>query len=533
MDIQPPTLSSQPDSVGDSAFGESLTPPIRDDSGFNSRVRSAVAWRWGTQFGAQMITWASTFLVVRLLEPTDYGLFAMSQVVITALAFLNGQSFATSLVQTDRVDDRRIGQIFGLLLVFNVTLAIMQFASAPFAASYFREPMVADMLRVQALIFLTVPFSALPSELLARRLEFRRQGQINLVTAIVGAALALLLAWLGFGVWALVYAPVAMFATRAIGLSIAARLLVKPVFDPRGAWDLVTFGGTLTLCQLFWIIQSQSDIVIAGRLLPTYDLGLYSQALFFTLIVTGRFIPPINEVALAAYSELHRDGRSLAPYFLKTARMVMIVTAPIYIGIALTSEAAVLTIFGPKWAGIIPIVGGLALVMPVFALHLVCSPVTNAMGRPRVYLFTSVCGAVIMPVAYLWGAGLIGSAPANAAMGLVHAWWIAAPVLCAITLSVTLPRIGLGLLTLARELAPIALACAAMTLAVLAAQHYASIGLPALDLAWNAAVGAGVYGATFWFVWPDIVKDAWRMLRPTPEVIPLAVNLTAPAPPSV
>jgi O-antigen/teichoic acid export membrane protein len=472
-----------------------------------------VVWRWGTQVAAQIITWTSTILVVRLLEPTDYGLFAMSQVVITALAFLNGQSFATSLVQTERIDERRIGQIFGLLLMFNVTMAAIQFAFAPYAAAYFDEPLVADMLRIQAVIFLTVPFTALPSELLARRLEFRKQGQVNMATAVIGASTALTLAWLDFGVWALVYAPIAMFVTRAIGLSIAARLLVKPIFDPRGAWDLVTFGGTLTLCQLFWIVQSQSDIVIAGRLLPTHDLGLYSEALFLTLIVTGRFLPPINEVALAAYSELHRDGKPLGPYFLKTARMVMTVCAPIYIGLALTSEAAILTLFGDKWAGMIPIVGGLALVMPAFALQLLCSPVTNAMGRPQVYLSTAICGAIIMPTAYLIGVNgwiIAGDAPA---MGLVHAWWFAAPTLLLVTLAATLPRIGVSLFSLMRELMPIALACLAMAGAVIAAQHFTPMGAPLLDLAWNAAVGASVYAATFWFGFRPLVRETLALLR--------------------
>ena len=295
MPAKPPSLESD--------SGDSLSN--RDeDSRFASRVRTAVMWRWGAQVGAQVITWTSTFLVVRLLEPSDYGLFAMSQVVITALAFLNGASFATSLVQTDRIDERRIGQVFGLLLTFAVVLASAQFLLAPLAADYFDEPVVADMLRLQAIIFLTIPFSALPGEWLARRLEFRKQGQVNMGSAIVGASVALVLAWMGWGVWALVYAGISIFVARAIGLTLAARLWVRPVFDPRGAWDLVTFGGTLTLCQLFWIIQSQSDVVIAGRLFDTHDLGLYTQALFLTLIVTGRFIPPINEVALAAYSEL-------------------------------------------------------------------------------------------------------------------------------------------------------------------------------------------------------------------------------------
>lgn len=498
----------------DAPFTESNPPPATEqDSHFASRVRSAVVWRWGTQVAAQIITWTSTFLVVRLLDPTDYGLFAMSQVVVTALAFLNGQSFATSIVQTDRIDDRRLGQVFGLLLMANVLLATIQFLMAPYAAAYFEEPVVANLLRVQAVIFLAIPFIAFPSEWLARKIQFRKQGQANMGSALVGAFTALLLAWLGWGVWALVYAGLSIFISRAIFLMIAAKLWIKPIFNPSGAWDLVTYGGTLTLCQLFWIIQSQSDVVIAGRLLPTYDLGLYTQALFLTLIVTGRFIPPINEVALAAYSELNREKKPLGPYFLKTARMVMMVSAPIYIGLALTSEQAILVLMGEKWSGLIPIVAGLAVVMPAFALHLICSPVTNAMGEPKIYLATSIAGAIIMPIAFLWGvhggffSGDLG------ATGLVHAWWVAAPTLLLFTLTMTLPRIGVSPLSLARELLPIVIACAAMAGVVLAAQHFTPIASPFFELVWNASLGAAVYAATFWFVYRPLVLETWAMLR--------------------
>ncbi len=501
MDAKAPLSESESASSAHNGVGDA-----HDDSSFATRVRSAVAWRWGAQVAAQIITWTSTFLVVRLLDPTDYGLFAMSQVVVTALAFLNGQSFATSIVQTAHLDDRRVGQVFGMLLLANFTLATIQFAVAPAAAAYFEEPIVADMLRVQAAIFLTIPFIALPSEWLARGLEFRKQGQVNMISALVGAMIALVLAWLGWGVWALIYSGLSIFVTRAIGLMIAARLWIKPIFNPAGAWDLLTYGGTLTLCQLFWIIQSQSDVVIAGRLLETYDLGLYSQALFLALIVTGRFIPPINEVALAAYSELHRANKPLGPYFLKTARLVMMVSAPAYIGLSLTSDSAILVLMGEKWTGLIPILSGLAIVMPAFALQLICAPVTNAMGRTRVYLFTSICGAVIFPCVFLWS---IGGGP----IGLVHAWWVAAPMLCAITLTATLPRIGVTPMALIGALTPIALSCAFMTVAVIMAQRLIPIESPLLALATYAVIGAGIYGATFWFGYHSIVRETWALLR--------------------
>ena len=102
--------------------------------GFGARLRSAIAWRWGSQLIAQIITWGSTLIVVRLLDPSDYGLFAMSQVFVTALTFLNGWSFASSLVQAEKVGNREIGQAFALLLMTNGVLAAAAVLLAPLAA---------------------------------------------------------------------------------------------------------------------------------------------------------------------------------------------------------------------------------------------------------------------------------------------------------------------------------------------------------------------------------------------------------------
>ena len=459
-------------------------------------------------------------MVVRLLEPTDYGLFAMTQVVISVLAFLNGYSFATSLIQAEHVDERRIGQVFGLLLAFNGTLAALQFISAPLMADYFQEPLVAHMLRIQAVIFLTVPFTALPSGLLAKRLEFKVQGKIGLLAAIIAAVVALAMAWLGFGVWALVYAPIAGYLFRAVALTIAAKSFVPPVFDLRGAGDLVRFGGVLTICQLFWVMQSQSDIFIAGRLLDTHNLGLYAESLFLTLIITGRFLPPINEVAFPAYAELHRRGEPLAPYFLKTARTVLLVTTPIYLGLALTAEPAVLTLFGPKWVEMAPFVSGLALAMPAMALQIVCSPTTNAMGQPKYYLMSNGTGAVIFPVAFLIA---ISSGP----IGLVHAWWVAAPLLLILTLRLTLPVIGLSFARLATQLAPVLIANAAMVAVVLASEYVFKPDSPLLELVLQGFVGAATYAAVLWFFWPHIITETWSMLRTRDASVPAPADQTS------
>jgi O-antigen/teichoic acid export membrane protein len=475
-------------------------------AGFANRVRSAVAWRWGSQVIGQIITWTATILVVRLLDPHDYGLFAMSQAVLIALNFLNGYSFATSLIQAKEVTERRIGQVFGLLIVSNLLLAAAQVLLAPLAARYYGQPVVADMLRVQALVFLTTPFIALPSALLARQIEFRSQALITLFCSAAGAATALSLAWLGYGVWALVLAPISMFACRAIGLTAAARLLVKPVFDFRGAGDVIGFGSALTLCQLFWIVQSQSDIFIAGSRFNPHDLGLYSEALFLTLIFTGRFLPPLNEVAFPAYAELNKAGQPLGPAFLKSARLTTLLTAPLYVGLSLSAAPLVATLFGPNWLTMIPIVAGLALAMPAMALQIVCSPATNALGRPRIYVTSSAVGALLMPIAYLIGVQY-------GTQGLVHAWWIAAPTLLAVTLALTLPALDVRLGELVRALWPVLAATATMAAVVATLEHALTTLPPPLHLAVLVAAGGVTYIGALWFGWRQVLLETYAMLR--------------------
>jgi O-antigen/teichoic acid export membrane protein len=470
-----------------------------------NRVRSAVFWRSGSQIMSQIITWTATIIVVRLLDPHDYGLFAMSQSVLIALNFLNGHSFASSLIQQDDVDRVKIAQVFGLLLLFNIVLASAQMLLAPLVADYYRQPIIVDMLHVQALIYLITPFIALPTVLLARNLDFRSQAKADLAGAVAGAATALTGAWNGYGVWTLVIAPIVMLTVRAIGLGLAAGRLPFPRFNVTGLNGVIGFGSALVLCQFFWVIQSQSDIFIAGRTFDPHHLGLYSEALFLTLIFTGKFIPPLNEVAFPAYTQLAKEGGNIGRAFLTTVRMLMFVAVPAFLGMSMVAEPLVDTVMGPKWHEMVPLIHGLSLAMPFFALQIICSPTTNALGRPRIYVMSSLAGAIIMPVGFLigskWGA-----------MGLVHAWQAAAPLLLIVTLALTLPVIGVRWSEILRAIAPSMLAALVMAGVVhLAEMQIAGIP-PGVELLALVILGAAVYGGLMWVFAKSMIAEAYTFV---------------------
>lgn len=433
----------------------------RDESGdFAGRVRSAVIWRSGSQILGQLVTWCSTFAVIRLLDPSDYGLFAMTQIVIAAMSLMNGYSFAGALVQSDSVTRERIAQLFGMLILMNFGLAAAQIALAPAAAAYFRQPLIADMLRVQAALHLLTPFIMIPQALLSRRIDFRTQARVNLAAALLSAIAAPAAALSGLGVWTLVIAPLVLFGARAAGLAILGRWWVWPSFRFKGAGATFGFGGVMLVSELLWFVQSQADIFIGGRMLDPHMLGVYATSLFLSQILVNKFVPALNEVAFPAYARIQHDREAVARGFAKAVRIVMLAALPFSIGLSVTAEPLVATMLGPKWLEAAPVVAILGIAMPFVTLQILYAPATNALGRPGIAAWVSGAGAIIMPIAFLIGAK-------QGATGMALAWLGGFPLLTLIASALSLPVIGVRVRDLIAAVSVPSGACAVMATAVL------------------------------------------------------------------
>ncbi|WP_406568402.1 lipopolysaccharide biosynthesis protein [Alterisphingorhabdus coralli] len=502
------------------ATGSAASTAEESDKNFSAKVRSAVFWRSGSQILAQIITWGSTLAVIRILDPSDYGLFAMTQTVMVFLAFLNGYWFAGSLIQSDNVSQQEIRQAFGIVILLNAGLALLQILSAPLVAAYYNQPFIAQMLRVQALIYVATPFMIVPEVLMSRQLDFKRQAFANLAAAIVGALTALLLALSGWGVWTLVAAPIALFWTRAIGLMLAARLWVWPSFDFRGSRKMLGFGSTLLASHFFWIVHSQSDIFIAGRILDPHALGLYAEALFLAQVFAAKFVPPLNEVAFPAYARLQKEPEKLSWSFLKSMRLILLISCPLYFGLSVTAQPLVSTIFGEKWLGMVPFIQLLSLAMPFMTFQILFAPATNALGAPQVTLRSSIFGALVMPISFAIG---IQFGP----IGLAFAWLIGLPIFAAFTCWQAKGVIGLTYTGLFQAIWPgisasIAMAAVVYLFNLLALPGLANKGFEnAIRLALMVMVGGASYAGLLKILAPQSLDDIIRLVicRKAPESV--------------
>ena len=476
-------------------------------SSLRDQVRSAVIWRSGSQIVGQILTWASTFLVIRILSPSDYGLYAMTSLLLVLLNLINGYGLANALIQKREVTPYLLRQLFGMLIALNVMLAAIQWSVAPWVAQYYGHPVVADMLRIQALIYLTNPFLAMGYAVLSREMDFRKQAKVNLASGVLAALAALGGAAAGLGVWTLVFAPIVGFSARAFGNMFAARIFIWPTFNFTGAWSLAHYGGIVAVGEFFWFLQTQSDIIIAGRLFDPHRLGIYTTALFLTQMFVTKFVPPINEVAFSAYSRVQDDKAAMANGFLKSVRIIMLAGIPFCLGLAASAESLVEVVLGDKWLETIPVIMVLGFAMPFVCLHVMFGPAVSAAGRPGIDTVIRILGAAILPIAFYvgihWGV-----------IGLAAAWVVGYPVLTTIAAIWVLPVLGVKPRELIEAIRPPVLAGLAMCIVVELLAYVLPHQIPSIvRLGMLVAAGGIVYCGYLYAFSRDRVNELVDLVR--------------------
>ena len=309
--------------------------------------------------------------------------------------------------------------------------------------------------------------------------------------------------------WTLVLAPIVLFGTRALMMTWFARSLVWPSFDFRGVGHVARFGGIMAAGQLFWFLQSQTDVFIAGRLFDPHHLGIYTTSLFLTQIFVSKFVPPLNEVAFSAYARIQHDRDQLARAFVRSVRIIFVAALPFYFGLAAVSEPLVLTVLGPKWAETIPIVHILALAMPFMTLNVLYGPASDASGRPGISVLNGAFGAAIMTGGFMvgvhWGAAGLAIALAGR---LSH--------LSAISTWRSLPVIGATVRQLADAIAPPLMAALAMAIVVSLVDRALPLMPPQPRLAILALTGGAIYGAWLLTFSRDVVRELFAIVLKKP-----------------
>ncbi|MXS85797.1 lipopolysaccharide biosynthesis protein [Nitrosomonas sp. HPC101] len=367
------------------------------------QVLTGLKWTAGGKLGAQVVTWAITLVVMRLLTPEDYGLLAMASVFVAFMLMLSEAGLGPALIQKQDLDETALRNVFAIIIIVNIGLLLLLNLLAPSIAAFFDEERLIPILRVLSLQFLLTIFGTLPGVQLYRQLKFKSLSLIAFSTTIIGSILTLALAFAQFGVWALVLGNLVASVLNVIAINVIAPLNFLPKFSLSGIRNLLSFGGNVTLSRLLWFFYTQADTAIIGKLLGKETLGFYSIAMQLASLPVQRISSIINQVAFPVFSRIQDNREQFSSFILKAARVLSLVGFPVLWGISSVADEVVSLFLGEKWHSAILPLQLLALMMPLRMIANFLPSAVDALGRPDVTMRNVLLSSIVMPVAFLIG----------------------------------------------------------------------------------------------------------------------------------
>lgn len=457
----------------------------------------------------QGVSWAITIIVIRLLDPHDYGLMAMGMVLVSGLILLNTWGLDAVLVQAQELGEEMRRQIFGAVIVLNLLIFGALQWLAPEVAALYGEPAVEPVLRLLSVQFLLLIFETLPQSALEREIEFAHRSVVDFVTLVIGSLTTLALAWLGYGVWALAWGAVVANAARVLGLNLIVANLVWPRFSLAGMGKHLSFGSFVSLDRGLWFSFSESDKFIGGKLLGSQALGYYAVASQLASMPIHKITGLLNAVAFPAFSRAHAhtSNQQVRDYLLKASRLLGVAAIPVFFGMSCTAPALVGVLLGEKWMPAAPLLQVLALVMPFRLLSNVFPPLLWGIGQPGISASNFALAALFMVLAFVLGSqwGVIG---------LAYAWMLMYPVVFLIVALRSCRAVELSLLLYLAQLRWSVAAGLIMYGCVWAFTPFVSLAFgPLGELAQLVALGAGVYVLSLWLLDRGSLSDTLSLLR--------------------
>jgi PST family polysaccharide transporter len=307
-------------------------------------------------------------VLARLLDPKEFGLVGMVTAFTGVLNLFRDFGLSSATVQRASVTDEQLSTLFWINVAAGVILGLLLSAFAPMISSFYHEPRLFWVTIVLATGFLFNAAGVQHSALLQRQMRFTALAMIQVISLVVSTAIGIGLAVARYGYWALVAMSVILPLVSTACFWLATSWIPGRPHKGVGVGPLLRFGGTVTLNSLVVYLAYNLDKILLGRFWGAEVLGLYGRSYQIICIPTDNLNSAVGEVAFAALSRVQDDPKRLKSYFLKGYSLVVALTVPITIIIALFSHDLVLVILGAKWNDAAAILQLLAPTILIFAL---------------------------------------------------------------------------------------------------------------------------------------------------------------------
>lgn len=389
-------------------------------------IRSFLYSSAGNTF-SKIINTVGLFVVLKLISPEAFGIASIVLAVFAVLQAVTELGLGISIVQASEITKRELNSLFWLSALISAFLYVLIYASAPFIAVFYEQPLLTDLIRTHGLIVLLFTLYFVPRNILKRDLNFKELAIIDNASLILSTIIMVILAYYDYGAWAIIGGEVANRIGQLILTQFYSTFWPQFQFNWKEIKPLVQFGLYATGSRLLYNLYSNADYLIVGRMFGAEAVGIYTLAYRIVSDTVKTITSNFNEVAYPTFARLQNQVERLRKYFFTITKASLQINSLILVVITIFIEDLLLLGGYEEWIEAVPLVQILAFVAILRTVSPIVPQLLNAQGESRLNFYYSLSNVFIMPVAFYIGAQF-------SLIGVCIAWLIGYPLVVSVLL---------------------------------------------------------------------------------------------------
>lgn len=351
-----------------------------------SKTVQGIFWSSIERFSVQGVQFVVMIVMARLLTPHDYGLVGMLAIFLAVSQSLIDSGFSQALIRKQNRTEMDNNTVFYFNIIVGIVLYILLYYSAPYVAHFYETPQLCLVMRVLCLGIVFNSLAVVQRALLTIRIDFKTQAKAALVAAVISGITGIILAYHGFGVWALVCQQLLNLSINTGLLWLLARWRPRFIYSWNSFHELFAFGSKLLVSGLLDTLYKNIYPIVIGKLFNANSLGHYTRAQHFSEFPSSNLTGIMQRVTYPVLCEIQDDEQRLAGIYRRFLKSSAFIIFPLMIGLSSIAKPLVIVVLGSQWEFCGQLLQILCFAMMWHPIHAINLNLLQVKGRSDLFL---------------------------------------------------------------------------------------------------------------------------------------------------
>lgn len=359
------------------------------------RTKNGLLWSSVERFSNQGIQFLFSIVLARLLTPEDYGIVAMVVIFFAIAQTFVDSGFSSAIVRKKDRTESDLSTCFYFNIFVGLGFYILLFLCSPFIADFYNQPILSPIVKISGLTVLINSLCIVQQAQFTIRIDFKTQAKVTLTSTVISGILGILLAYLGYGVWALVWQGVTGAFVRMILFWILSKWRPRESFSKDSFHYLFGYGSKLLASGLLDTTYNNIYPIVIGKFYSPAQLGNFTRAQGWASLPSSNITGVLQRVTFPVLTEMQDDDERLATNYRKLLRMSAFVVFPLMMLMAAIASPLIRVVITAKWDACVPYLQIICFAMMWYPIHAINLNLLQVKGRSDLFLRLEIIKKVV------------------------------------------------------------------------------------------------------------------------------------------